>query len=369
MRTPDERFMALAIKQARRGEGRTRPNPPVGAVIVRGGQVLARGFHARAGADHAEVDALRRLAREGGRARGAELFVTLEPCAHQGRTPPCADAILAAGIRRVVVGAMDPNPVTDGGGVARLRAGGVQVVTGVLEQTCSRLIEGFTSLVRHGRPFVVLKLAATLDGRIATRTGHSRWITGEAARREVHRLRDRCDAILVGGGTVAADNPALTCRIPRGRDPVRVVLSGSLSISPDAQVVTTPGVEGEPTALVATTRRAPAARAQRLRTAGAEVIRLPSSKGRVRIEALLEALGQRGILSVLVEGGSEVAAQFLDGGHVDRLLWFVAPKIVGGVDAVPAVAGRGVARMGDALVLEDLTVRRLGGDLLLDGRL
>ncbi len=366
MRTRDERFMGLAVRQARRGEGRTRPNPPVGAVIVRGEKVLARGFHARAGADHAEVDALRKLGR---RARGAELYVTLEPCAHQGRTPPCADAICQAGIRRVVIGAMDPNPRTDGRGVARLRQGGVEVVTGVLPEVCARLLDGFACLVRHGRPFVVLKLAATLDGRIATRTGHSRWITGEAARREVHRLRDRCDAILVGSGTVTADNPALTCRIPGGRDPLRVVLSGSLSFPADAQVVTAPGADHGPTALVATTRRAPAARAEALRSAGAEVIRLKSSAGRVRIPALLEALGQRGILSVLVEGGSEVAAQFLDGGHVDRLLWFVAPKIVGGAEAVPAVAGRGVARMSDALVLEDLVVRRLGRDLLFDGRL
>jgi diaminohydroxyphosphoribosylaminopyrimidine deaminase/5-amino-6-(5-phosphoribosylamino)uracil reductase len=358
--------MAQAVTQARRGEGRTRPNPPVGAVIVRGERVLARGFHARAGADHAEVDALRKIGR---RARGAELFVTLEPCAHQGRTPPCTDAILRVGIRRVVIGAPDPNPRTSGRGVARLRQGGVEVVTGVLARACERLIDGFSCLVRHGRPFVVLKLAATLDGRIATRTGHSRWITGEAARREVHRLRDRCDAILVGAGTVTADDPALTCRIPRGQDPLRVVLSGSLSFSPDAQVVTAPGVDGGPSALVATTRRAPAARAKALRAAGAEVIRLESAGGRVRIPALLEALGRRGILSLLVEGGSEVAAQFLDGGHVDRLLWFVAPKIVGGAQAVPAVAGQGAARMDDALVLEDLVVRRVGGDLLLDGRL
>jgi len=366
VRTPDERFMALAVRQARRGEGRTRPNPPVGAVIVRGEQVLARGFHARAGADHAEVDALRKVGR---RARGAELYVTLEPCAHQGRTPPCADAIIRAGIRRVVIGVLDPNPLTDGQGVARLRRGGVEVVSGVLEDACNRLLDGFACLMRHGRPFVVLKLAATLDGRIATRTGHSRWITGEAARREVHRLRDRCDAILVGSGTVTADNPALTCRIPRGRDPLRVVLSSSLSFAADAQVVTTAGADDGPTALVATTRRAPADRAQALREAGAEVVRLPSAGGRVRIPALLQALGQRGIMSVLVEGGSEVAAQFLDGGHVDRLLWFVAPKIVGGEKAVPAVAGRGAALMSDALVLEDLVVRRVGGDLLFDGRL
>jgi diaminohydroxyphosphoribosylaminopyrimidine deaminase / 5-amino-6-(5-phosphoribosylamino)uracil reductase len=366
VRTRDERFMALAVRQARRGEGRTRPNPPVGAVIVRGDRVLARGYHARAGADHAEVDALSKVGR---RARGAEIFVTLEPCAHQGRTPPCVDAILRAGICRVVIGALDPNPLTDGQGVARLRQAGVEVVTGVLDDVCARLLDGFACLVRHGRPFVVLKLAATLDGRIATRTGHSRWITGEEARREVHRLRDRCDAILVGSGTVTADNPALTCRIPRGRDPLRVVLSGSLAFPADAQVVTAPASDSGPTALVATTRRAPAVRAEALRAKGAEVIRLESARGRVRIPALLEELGRRGILTVLVEGGSEVAAQFLDGGHVDRLLWFVAPKIVGGAQAVPAVAGRGVARMSDALVLEDLVVRRLGRDLLFDGRL
>ncbi|MFH2005163.1 MAG: bifunctional diaminohydroxyphosphoribosylaminopyrimidine deaminase/5-amino-6-(5-phosphoribosylamino)uracil reductase RibD [bacterium] len=366
MRTRDERFMALALREARRGEGRTRPNPPVGAVLVRGERVLARGYHARAGEDHAEAAA---LAQVGGRAPGAELFVTLEPCAHRGRTPPCTEAILQAGITRVVVGARDPNPRTDGRGIRRLRRAGVEVVVGVLAEPCARMIEGFEMLVRAGRPLVVLKLAATLDGRIAARTGHSRWVTGEPARREVHHLRNRCDAILVGAGTITADNPALTCRIPRGRDPLRVVVSGRLSFPLDARVVTAAAPPGGPTAVVATTRRSDGKRAAALRARGAEVLRLPSRRGRIDVGALLGELGARGVLSVLVEGGSDVTASFLEGGYVDRIVWFVAPKIVGGVDAIPAVGGRGAPRMDQALRLRELVVRRVGEDLMLDGRL
>ncbi|MBW2257878.1 MAG: bifunctional diaminohydroxyphosphoribosylaminopyrimidine deaminase/5-amino-6-(5-phosphoribosylamino)uracil reductase RibD [Deltaproteobacteria bacterium] len=366
MRTREERFMALALRQARRGEGRTRPNPPVGAVLVRGERVLARGYHARAGENHAEIAALRQVGR---RARGAELFVTLEPCAHRGRTPPCTDAIVEAGISRVVIGASDPNPRTDGRGIRRLRRAGVEVVTGVLAKPCARMIEGFSKLIRTGRPLVVLKLAATLDGRIAARTGHSRWVTGEPARREVHRLRNRCDAILVGAGTVTADDPALTCRIPRGRDPLRVIVSGRLSFPLNAQVVTATAPPGGPSALVATTRGSNAKRAAALRARGAEIMRLPSRRGRIDVGALLDGLGARDIMSVLVEGGSEVTTAFLEGGYVDRIIWFVAPKIVGGVDAIPAVGGLGTARMDQALRLRDLAVRRVGEDLMLDGRL
>ncbi len=360
MRARDERFMAQALRQARRGEGRTHPNPPVGAVLVLGDTILARGYHHRAGAAHAEIEALRKV--EFRPPDGAELFVTLEPCAHHGRTPPCTEAILRAGIRRVVIGTADPHPHTERRGIRRLRRAGVEVRVGVREAECQALIRGFESLAIRHRPWVVLKLASTLDGRIATRTGHSRWVTGEAARREVHRLRDRLDGILVGGGTVRADNPQLTCRLARGRDPVRVVLSGSLDLSPQARVF------GPGSVLVATTRRAPGDRVERLRQTGAEILRLPSRQGRVQPEALLRALGERGLTTLLVEGGSEVTASFLEQGLVDEVAWFLAPKIVGGVNAVPAVAGTGVARMDDAVQLHDVSLRKLGEDWLLRGR-
>lgn len=358
--------MAQALQAAGRVVGRTFPNPPVGAVLAVGDRVVARGVHRHAGADHAEVDALRKV---GFRApRGATLYVTLEPCAHHGRTPPCTEAILRAGVKRVVVGTADPHPHTDGQGLLRLRQAGVKVVVGVLTDRCRSLIRGFESLATRGRPFVVLKLAATLDGRIATVTGQSRWVTGEPARREAHRLRDRLDAILVGAGTVRADDPELSCRLPRGRDPIRVVVSATLDVPVSARVFRPSSVPGWPSAIVITGLRAPVSRVRALEARGVEVLRLPLSAGRVEVAALLAALGDKGLTTVLVEGGSEIAASFLEGGWVDELCWFLAPKIVGGAGAIPAVAGRGVAHMDDALALDGLTVRRLGEDLLLTGR-
>lgn len=364
MRTRDERFMDLALRQARKGEGRTHPNPPVGAVLVRGDEVLARGAHRKAGADHAEVDALRQVGFEP--PTGSELFVTLEPCNHHGRTPPCTEAILRAGIRRVVVGTRDPHPRTAGKGIRRLRRAGVEVVVGVRAEACAELVRGFSSWALRGRPWVVLKVAATLDGRIATRTGHSRWVTGPEARREVHRLRNRLDAILVGGGTVRADNPELTCRLPRGRDPLRVVLSRSLDLSSRAKVFHAMA-EG-PSALVATSRRPPADRAAALRARGAELLRLPTRGGRVVLEGLLRALGERGLTTLLVEGGGQVSGGFLQAGLVDEVWWFLAPKIVGDTEAVPVLSGRGPARMDAVPRLRGATLRRLGEDWLIRGR-
>jgi len=361
----DERFMTQALRQARKGEGRTWPNPPVGAVIVCGERILSRGYHHRAGADHAEVDALRKLGFTV--PPDAEMYVTLEPCDHQGLTGSCTDAILRAGIKRVVVGARDPHPHTDGQGLGRLRQAGVAVTLGVREASCQELIRGFHSVVTRGRPWVVLKLASTLDGRIATRTGHSRWITSAPARKEAHRLRDRLDAILVGGGTVRVDDPRLTCRrIPRGRDPLRVVLSGSLNLDPGAQVFARR--EDGPSAIVATRRRPSTESVRRLEAAGAEVLRLPSKRGHVSAQALLENLAERGLTTLLVEGGAAVTASFLEGGLVDEIQWFVAPKIVGGLDAVPAVAGTGIARMDRALELTDVSIRSVGPDWLVRGR-
>jgi diaminohydroxyphosphoribosylaminopyrimidine deaminase/5-amino-6-(5-phosphoribosylamino)uracil reductase len=361
----DERFMTQALRQARKGEGRTWPNPAVGAVIVAGERILSRGYHRRAGTDHAEVDALRKLGFVV--PSEAELYVTLEPCDHQGRTGSCTDVILRAGLRRVVVGTLDPHPHTDGQGLARLRQAGVEVTVGVREAACRELIRGFASVVERGRPWVVLKLASTLDGRIATRTGHSRWITAAPARKEAHRLRNRLDGILVGAGTVRTDDPRLTCRrIPRGRDPLRVVVSGSLDLDPTAQVFTRS--DRGPSAVVATRRRASADAARRLKEAGAEVLRLPSSGGRVSLESLLEALAERGLTTLLVEGGAAITASFFERGLVDEVQWFVAPKILGGLEAVPAVAGKGVARMDQALELANVSIRPVGPDWLVRGR-
>lgn len=361
-----EALMRLALAEAERGLGRTHPNPPVGAVVVKDGRVVGRGFHSRAGEPHAEVMALRRA---GSRAKGADLYVTLEPCNHTGRTPPCTEAILAAGIRRVWVGSRDPNP-RSGRGLRRLRAAGVEVVPGVLRTSCDDLVRCFARHVTTGRPWVVLKGAITLDGRIATAGGDSRWVTGEAARRQAHVLRDELDAVLVGAGTVAADDPLLTTRLEKPatkgrppRTPLRVVLDGSLSVVPEARLF---DVSAGP--VLVFTAVDSGARVEALRARGVEVECLPAREGRIELARVLEALGKRGLTSLLVEGGSEVTADFLRGELADELQLFIAPKILGG-DGVPWAGALGTATMADVLQVKWTHVTRLGEDLLLSARL
>ncbi len=352
-----ESFMRLALREAAKGLGRTSPNPAVGAVLVRGGRVVARGHHARAGGPHAEVVALRAAAA---RARGADLYTTLEPCDHHGRTPPCSVALLEAGVRRVFVGSADPNPLVMGRGMARLRREGVDVVEGVLRRQCDALNAHWFRYIRDKRPYVTLKAAVTLDGRIATRTGDARWVSGEQARRWVHRLRDRVDAVLVGAGTARSDDPALTARLPRGgRDPVRVVLDTDLSL---------------PSSLKLFRERSPAPTvvahaSSRTRRLGhnVELLRCRRGKGGVDLRDLLAKLAARGITHLLVEGGARVHARFLEDGLVDRVAVFVAPKLAG-ADGIPLFAGRGPARMADALRLEEVEVERIGEDVLVVGR-
>jgi diaminohydroxyphosphoribosylaminopyrimidine deaminase / 5-amino-6-(5-phosphoribosylamino)uracil reductase len=355
----DARFMARALELAARGVGRTFPNPPVGAVFVRGGRVLGEGFHARAGGPHGEIAA---LAAVRGSVRGATLYVTLEPCTIHGRTPPCAEALLPLGLARVVVATRDPNPAVQGRGIARLRRAGIPVSVGVGEAEARTLIAGFRTRMLLGRPQVVLKLATSLDGRIAARGGDARWITGPQARRIAHGLRDTCDAVLVGAGTVRTDDPRLTCRIPGGRDPIRIVVAGAaLSLPPRAQVLR-PG--GPPTWIVAP-RSASPARVAALRRRGVDVLLVPGRGGRVAMPAALAALAERGLTSVLVEGGAGIAAAALAAGVVDRLVLFVAPILLGG-DGVPAIAGLGIRRVQDALRAGEIAVARAGADLVLE---
>jgi diaminohydroxyphosphoribosylaminopyrimidine deaminase/5-amino-6-(5-phosphoribosylamino)uracil reductase len=359
----DARFMREALALARRAMGATRPNPMVGCVIVKRGEVIARGYHHRAGLAHAEVDALQKLPP--GAARGATVYVTLEPCNHHGRTGPCAEALVEAGVARVVVGMRDPNPHVKGGGAARLRRAGVAVEIGVLEEECRALNRAWATWIATGRPWVTLKAAVTLDGRIAARGGDSRWVSGEASRLEAHRLRAAHDAILVGAGTVAADDPALTTRLPeaeakrrQAKNPQRVILDGRLSVDPARRAI--------PGAWVVTTVEA-GARVEALRARGAEVIVL-DGKGRVEPRALLEALGARGVQSLLVEGGGEVHGQLLGAGLVDEVVLFVAPKLVGsgGVPLLGSFAGP--TAMAEAIALDGVTVRRLGDDVCISGR-
>jgi diaminohydroxyphosphoribosylaminopyrimidine deaminase/5-amino-6-(5-phosphoribosylamino)uracil reductase len=347
--------MREALAEAAKGLGRTSPNPAVGAVLVKAGRVIARGHHARAGGPHAEVVALRQA---GPRARGADLHTTLEPCDHFGRTPPCSLAVTEAGVRRVFVGSVDPNPLVNGKGIARLRAAGVEVVTGVLGKECDALNAHWFTWITERRPYVTLKAAVTLDGRIATRTGDARWVTGEEARAWVHRLRDRVDAVLVGSGTALADDPRLTARLPGGggRDPLRVVLDTELALPRRLALF-----RGGPPTLVAHAVARP-----RPAPPGVELLRCRRGPGGLLLRDVVEKLAARGVTHLLVEGGARVHAAFLAAGLVDRMAVFVAPKLLGG-DGVPLLAGRGPARMADAIVLEGVTVERVGEDVLVTG--
>lgn len=354
-----EELMRRALGLAARGWGRVSPNPMVGAVVVRDGQVVGEGwFVGPRGRPHAEVVA---LAAAGERSRGATLYCTLEPCDHHGSTPPCTEAILASGVSRVVVAAGDPNPLVDGRGVARLREGGVDVVEGILEADAHRLNAAFERHVTTGRPFVTWKTAATLDGKSAAVDGSSRWITGEDARADVHRLRAGADAIVVGAGTAIADDPALTARGPEptGRSPLRVVVDSSGRVPCELHVFD----EAAPT-LVATTDRARPASISAWTARGAEVVVLDrDADDRVCIEQLLSHLGKRDVQGLLLEGGPTLAWSFVTLGLVDRVVAYLAPKLVGGSGAPGALGGVGFAPIDRALGLDLVSVERLGDDL------
>ena len=358
-----ERYMALALRLARRAFGRTSPNPAVGAVIVQGNRIIAQGYHRRAGAPHAEVEALRRA---GTRARAATLYVTLEPCNHTGRTPPCCDAILAAGISQVIVASNDPNPVTNGRGSARLRRAGVRVLTGVLEQDAQRLNEPFWKAMGSRLPFVIAKVGQSLDGKIATSTGESRWITSPAARRLAHQWRGRVDAILVGINTILHDDPLLSARgvAHRPGRPVKIIVDSRLRIPRTARCLS--ARPPAPT-IIATTARAHARRMAFARR-GIEVLVFPPQRGRVPLQRLLRRLVDRGIHSLLIEGGGEVLASALAERLVDRIIFLVAPILIGGRQAPSSVAGQGVSRLARAVQLDELSVRRIGRDLCVEAR-
>ena len=355
-------FMRLAIKLAERGRGRTNPNPVVGAVIVKDNRVLGVGYHARYGDLHAERAALQNCAAP---PKGATMYVTLEPCCHRGQQPPCTDAILQAGIARVVVGSDDPNPLVAGQGVKILRENGVKVETGFMREECDALNPVFFHYIRTGRPYIVLKYAMTLDGKIATRTGASKWITGEAARRRVHQDRNIYSAVMVGAGTVAADDPLLTCRMENGRNPVRIVCDSKLRTTADRQIVKT---AREVRTIFATVTPDPDRKAEFLQ-AGCEVWEFPSDGGRVDLNALMERLGREKIDSVIAEGGATLNWALLDKGLVRRVQAYVAPKLFGGAAAKSPVGGEGVEIPDNAFRLRNATFTPLDGDFLMEGDL
>ncbi|OPY58491.1 MAG: Riboflavin biosynthesis protein RibD [Pelotomaculum sp. PtaU1.Bin035] len=360
----DRRYMELALKLAARARGRTSPNPMVGAVVVKDNRIVGLGYHARAGTPHAEVLA---LAEAGNEARGATLYVTLEPCCHHGRTGPCTEAVIAAGVARAVIAMGDPNPLVSGGGIRRLKEAGVEVITGVMEDEALEMNEVFVKYITAGLPFVTAKAAMSLDGKIATRSGKSKWITGPEARAHVHCLRDRHDAIMAGIGTVLADNPSLTTRLASGggRDPARIILDSTARIPLGSIVLSQ---RSEAPTIVAATAGAPAERLEALREAGAEVL-VVNEGPRVDLAELMKILGSREITSLLVEGGAGVHGSAFAAEIVDKVVWFIAPKIIGGQEAPGPVGGRGAGELSGAAELERVKVSRLGADFCIEGYL
>jgi diaminohydroxyphosphoribosylaminopyrimidine deaminase/5-amino-6-(5-phosphoribosylamino)uracil reductase len=358
----DVYYMSLALEEAARARGRTRPNPMVGAVVVKEGEILARGYHHRAGLPHAEVEALSQI---GEAARGTTMYVNLEPCSHYGRTPPCADRLIEAGVARVVVGVTDPNPRVNGRGIERLRAAGIQVDVGVLESVCADLNAPFFTYIRAGRPYVQLKIAMSLDARIATRTGDSRWLSGEEARRWAHQLRDHADAILVGVGTVIADDPALTVRWVEGRDPLRVVLDSTLRLPLSAQIV----VGEQAAGTVVFCCRPDVEKQTELEARGVRVeVVEADGAGQVSLEAVLRRLHGMECLHLLVEGGGGVHGAFLRSRLVDRLSLVLTPWLLG-FDGIEAFRFAGTDLLKDALKLRGLRTQRLGEDILLEAEM
>ena len=357
----DEDFMREALLLAQNALGRTSPNPLVGAVIVQEGRVVGAGWHRKAGTPHAEVHA---LAMAGELSRGATAYVTLEPCSHYGRTGPCAKALVEAGVKRVVVPVLDPNPLVAGKGKALLEAAGVEVTVGVLAEEARQINEAYFKWVTQKMPFVTLKTAMTLDGKIATAAGKSQWITGEAARQRVHEMRDVADAIVVGIGTVLADDPSLTTRLAdhTGRNPVRVIVDSRARTPLTAKVVQ----DGAAKTLVAVARTASEERCAALRAAGVEVVRAGEGE-RVDLAALMRLLAARDFTSVFVEGGGTLNFSLLAEGLVDKVHAFIAPKIVGGREALTPVEGAGVGELADAVELTNLTMEQVGADVLITG--
>jgi diaminohydroxyphosphoribosylaminopyrimidine deaminase / 5-amino-6-(5-phosphoribosylamino)uracil reductase len=354
----DREMMQQCLALARRALGRTAPNPLVGSVIVQNGQIVGQGFHPQAGEPHAEVFALKAA---GDRAHGATVYINLEPCSHYGRTPPCAEALVAAGVAKVVVGMVDPNPKVAGGGIARLKAAGIEVLVGVEENDCRQLNEAFIHRILYHKPFGILKYAMTLDGKIATNNGHSAWITGTEARTEVHQLRSACDAVIVGGNTMRRDNPHLTSHHPEAHNPLRVVMSRTLDLPTEAYLWQT----NEVPTLVFTEEKANPDFQQLLLQKGVEVVELISLTPTNAMAYLYE----RGCLSVLWECGGTLASRAIAEGSVQKILAFIAPKIIGGSIAPTPVGDLGFTAMTQALALERVHWRTIGSDCVLEGYL
>jgi diaminohydroxyphosphoribosylaminopyrimidine deaminase/5-amino-6-(5-phosphoribosylamino)uracil reductase len=363
---PDETYMRRALALAGRRAGRTSPNPMVGAVIVKSGRVIAEGYHRRAGGPHAEAIALKKA---GPKASGATLYLNLEPCCHlDKRTPPCVPLIIKSRIKRIVISMRDPNPKVSGKGIALLRRAGIQVTEKILRREALRLNETYIKFITTGRPFVISKAALSLDGKIASSKASTTWITGGKARQKAHRLRDRSDAVLIGIGTVLTDDPRLTTRLPggKGRDAHRIVVDSTLKIPLTAQLLTQ---RSKAKTIIATTRRAHPDKIHSLEQAGATVLIIKDQEGRVDLSELMTEIVRIGITSVLIEGGGEINASAFRSGIVDKLIWFIAPKLIGRKDAVSVLEGFVEMDSRRPVSVRDLTVTPVGEDFMLEGYL
>lgn len=356
-------YMKRAIMLAKKGRGYTNPNPMVGAVVVKDGKIIGEGYHKVYGSAHAEVQALNNCKVS---PEGATLYVTLEPCSHVGKTPPCVDAIISHGIKEVVIGMVDPNPLVAGMGIKKLQEQQITVTWGILENEVKALNRIFIKYISTRKPYCIWKSAMTLDGKIATKTGDSKWITSETARQYVHQLRHQVSAIMVGIGTVLADNPRLTTRLSdgHGQHPIRIILDTTCRIPLDAPLLSEEGKT-----IVCIGKHAPVHKINRLKEKGVEVYVANEKDGRLDIGSLMDYLGERGIDSVLIEGGSLVSSSALEAGVVDEVMLFVAPKIIGGEDAKSPVGGEGIRWMKDAIALKDVEVQTLGPDILIRGKI
>jgi diaminohydroxyphosphoribosylaminopyrimidine deaminase/5-amino-6-(5-phosphoribosylamino)uracil reductase len=358
----DEIFMEKALILARRGLGKTSPNPMVGALVVKGRNILGKGYHRKYGGAHAEVIALRNVK---GDVRGASIYVTLEPCCHHGWTPPCVDALVGAGISRVVIGTPDPNPRVNGKGIRSLLNNGIQVKVGVLEERCRELNEAYFKYITNGIPLVTLKFAQSLDGRIATKTGHSQWISSPESLRLGHTLRSIHDGVLVGIGTILVDDPGLTVRLAKGKNPRRIIIDGKLRIPLRAKVLNDEGVDKT---IIVATERASRGKAQSLKNLGAEILwARENQRGKVDMEDLLGKLGRMGITSVLVEGGAKIITSFLRERLADKIVIVMAPKLIG--EGIEAVGNLEIRDLDEALQISRMKMRRLGGDIVIEGYL
>ena len=357
--------MKRAIDLALMAKGRTSPNPMVGAVIIKGGKIAGEGYHKKAGTQHAEVNAINSAGKN---AKDGIMYVTLEPCCHQGRTPPCTKTIIKSGIKKIVIGMVDPNPIVSGKGIEELKGAGVQVSTGLLEKECKRLNEVYIKYITTKKPFVLLKVAMSLDGKIATCKRESKWITSEKSRERVHHLRDEVDAIMVGIGTVLQDNPNLTVALKKGKlnNPYRIVVDSELKIPMDSNILKS---NLKSKVVIATTARSDAKKVNALKEKGANVVVVENDNQRVNLFKLMDELGKMEITSVMIEGGSELNSSALESGIVDKVIFFIAPRIIGGKDSMPAVGGRCVEKLSDSLNIHDVNVDRCGSDIVIEGYL